>query len=145
MKVIMKYKHSDMSHENMYLEYSSSYKYFTYHRTISFHFTQVLCIIYWPKLWNSMEAWLSRFAKRIKRRYWYYVILYKKNIFLFTWLCCGRYYTENMHISHTEIIVITVKCPLMEFANDFVGKVFPRVSTVYSVCFFNIHFHCTTI
>ena len=49
--------------------------------------------------------------------------------------CCGRYYTENMHISHTEIIVITVNCPLMEFANDFVEKMLPRESTVLCVLF----------
>lgn len=46
---------------------------------------------------------------------------------------------ENMHISHTEIIVITVKCPLMEFGLANASTVCPETRLYCECVLFNIH------
>lgn len=108
--------------------------------------SEVLCIIYWPspekkKLQPSGIAFngLSRFAKRIKHPI--LILCHFHGEKKSSPGCCaaaiGRYCMKNMHNSHTEIIVITVKCPLMESHRVFeLVEGLARASTVRCLCSF---------
>lgn len=82
---------------------------------------------------------LSRFAKRIKHPI--LILCHFHGEKKSSPGCCaaaiGRYCMENMHNSHTEIIVITVKCPLMESHRVFeLVEGLARASTVRCLCSF---------